>query len=99
MSSAVALSLSSTSRHHRFQTCSPPAPFLLVFRLMRHMTGIYNVGGALGFWILCQLYYGLFYSFVPLFMSMHFIIFHMPFNCLMKCYTYHNDKVHPFINI
>ncbi|XP_022641016.1 uncharacterized protein LOC106771310 isoform X1 [Vigna radiata var. radiata] len=27
-------------------------------RLMRHTAGIYSVGGALGFWILCRLHYG-----------------------------------------
>ncbi|QCE07219.1 hypothetical protein DEO72_LG9g2236 [Vigna unguiculata] len=30
-------------------------------RLMRHTAGICSVGGALGFWILCRLHYGLFY--------------------------------------
>lgn len=28
-------------------------------RLMRHTAGICSVGGALGFWTLCRLYYGL----------------------------------------
>ncbi|KAH6772595.1 40S ribosomal protein [Perilla frutescens var. hirtella] len=27
-------------------------------RLMRHTAGICSVGGALGFWTLCRLYYG-----------------------------------------
>ncbi|GKA40861.1 hypothetical protein Tco_0733454 [Tanacetum coccineum] len=27
-------------------------------RLMRHTAGVFNVGGALGFWILCRLHYG-----------------------------------------
>lgn len=30
-------------------------------RLMRQTAGIFSVGGALGFWILCRLHYGLFY--------------------------------------
>lgn len=29
-------------------------------RLMRQTAGIFTVGGALGFWILCRLHYGLF---------------------------------------
>ncbi|CAL1407286.1 unnamed protein product [Linum trigynum] len=27
-------------------------------RLMRHTAGIFSVGGAFGFWILCRLHYG-----------------------------------------
>ncbi|KVH94935.1 uncharacterized protein LOC112518515 [Cynara cardunculus var. scolymus] len=27
-------------------------------RLMRHTAGVFSVGGALGFWILCRLHYG-----------------------------------------
>lgn len=27
-------------------------------RLMRHTAGIFSVGGALGFWVLCRLHYG-----------------------------------------
>lgn len=30
-------------------------------RLMRQTAGIFSVGGALGFWVLCRLHYGLFY--------------------------------------
>ncbi|KAH0689935.1 hypothetical protein KY289_017293 [Solanum tuberosum] len=30
-------------------------------RLMRQTAGIFSVGGALGFWILCRLHYGSFY--------------------------------------
>lgn len=29
-------------------------------RLMRQTAGIFSVGGALGFWILCRLHYGMF---------------------------------------
>ncbi|RYR31362.1 hypothetical protein Ahy_B01g056176 [Arachis hypogaea] len=43
-------------------------------RLLRHTAGIYSVGGALEFWVLYQLHFGLFYSFVPLFMSMYLIV-------------------------
>ncbi|GKV10632.1 hypothetical protein SLEP1_g21972 [Rubroshorea leprosula] len=32
-------------------------------RLMRQTAGICTVGGALGFWVLCRLHYGLLYSF------------------------------------
>ena len=32
-------------------------------RLMRHTAGICSVGGALGFWTLCRLYYGM-YAFI-----------------------------------
>jgi hypothetical protein len=31
-------------------------------RLMRHTAGIFSVGGALGFWVLCRMHYGSFYS-------------------------------------
>lgn len=34
-------------------------------RLMRHTAGIFSVGGALGFWVLCRMHYGLLY-FLPL---------------------------------
>jgi hypothetical protein len=34
-------------------------------RLMRHTAGIFSVGGALGFWVLCRMHYGSFY-FLPL---------------------------------
>ena len=34
-------------------------------RLMRHTAGIFSVGGALGFWVLCRMHYGPFY-FLPL---------------------------------
>ncbi|CAK8572572.1 unnamed protein product [Lathyrus sativus] len=27
-------------------------------RLMRHTAGIFSVGGALGFWVLCRMHYG-----------------------------------------
>ena len=30
-------------------------------RLMRQTAGVFSVGGALGFWILCRLHYGMFY--------------------------------------
>lgn len=30
-------------------------------RLMRQTAGIFTVGGALGFWVLCRLHYGIFY--------------------------------------
>ncbi|KAF9669801.1 hypothetical protein SADUNF_Sadunf13G0002200 [Salix dunnii] len=30
-------------------------------RLMRQTAGIFSVGGAFGFWILCRLHYGMFY--------------------------------------
>lgn len=30
-------------------------------RLMRQTAGIFTVGGALGFWVLCRLHYGMFY--------------------------------------
>lgn len=29
-------------------------------RLMRQTAGIFSVGGALGFWVLCRLHYGMF---------------------------------------
>lgn len=29
-------------------------------RLMRQTAGIFTVGGALGFWVLCRLHYGMF---------------------------------------
>lgn len=32
-------------------------------RLMRQTAGIFSVGGALAFWVLCKLHYGLFDSF------------------------------------
>ena len=41
-------------------------------RLMRHTAAIYSVGGALGFWVLCRLHYGLF-----CFLSLASFFFHM----------------------
>ncbi|KAF5803043.1 hypothetical protein HanRHA438_Chr06g0275751 [Helianthus annuus] len=40
-------------------------------RLMRHTAGVFSVGGALGFWILCRLHYGLFSSIIFLLLICH----------------------------
>lgn len=54
-------------------------------RLMRQTAGIFSVGGALGFWILCRLHYGSLYISPSAVFNMLCYFGPLEFNMLFFC--------------